>query len=529
MPCEPGTAGCVQRESGKWYEKVVLDDAQKINTPWKRVEEHHGVWATNPGYVRHEWTTQNLWPWRRTKVGFPVTDKDDTPESTLFTAAPYMLLQDGQASIWADSVAALTTPGWHTYDHTTGTLYVRPFDDKDPNNCEMETWYGGDQDYDKGILYLDGEGRAMFHGNMEYAGIVGCEFRMFLRVFEFQRRGYKRKEDREIQKHVRIEDNLFQHGWIHLLLDANTIYQEDDERIRVRFDDRSNWLVRNNVFYRPSREVFQVHGADHVFENNFVIDHVGPWAGPAACVSVLNARNMNNVQVRNNYIVGHGNTRYHASSIFMIEAAGRDSEHSKSGDYIYKGPTYENNLIANVTAGAAFVLGKGDLRMNDITIRNNVIATHLKGNTIQLSSPQQNLKIENNIFYNVSQVVGVYGKGSPMANPPLPSTIAIRNNIFMDNQSIIDLKVFEAPAESTIAIDHNWFANGEFEMGTDNITGEIQFVNPEAFDFRIRSGNAGEIHAEKIGPYHGDDPSAIATRWKQLFEQAPKALPVNSF
>jgi hypothetical protein len=525
MPCEAGTPGCVQRESGKWYEKVVFDDSQKITSAWRRVDGHDGVWATTPGYVRQEWTIQNLWPWRRTKVGFPVTDHDETPASTLFTVAPYMLLQDGQPTIWVDSLKNLTEAGLRTYDHATGTLYVKPLDNKDPNQSVMETWYGGEQEYDKGMLYLDGEGRGMFHGNMEYAGIVGCEFRMFVRLFEFQRRGYKREQDREIQRYVKMEDNSFQYGWVHFLLDANTIYEKDG--IRPHFEDRSNWLVRNNVFYRPSREVFQVHGADHVFENNVVIDHNGPWAGPAACVGMMNARNMNNLLVRHNYIVGHGNSSYHPGTVFMMEAAGRNSEHSKGGDYIYDGPDFENNFIADITAGDVFVLGKGDIRMRDITIRNNIIATNRNGTAIQIAAPQKNLKIENNIFCDQSSVISVYGKQSPMKNPPLPSSVSIRNNIFMNNRKLIDQRFFDTPEGSVIAIEHNWFSNRELATGTDIVKSDVEFVNPEKFDFRIKSTNPKDVYAAHIGPYGGDDPAALVTLWKKYFEKAPKSLPVK--
>lgn len=525
MPCEAGTPGCVQRESGKWYENVVFDDSQKIQTAWKRVEGHDGVWATNPGFVRHEWTTQNLWPWRRAKAGFPVTDHDETPATTLFTVAPYMLLQDGQPTVWVDFLADLTEPGHHTYDHSTGTLYVNPFGNKNPNESTIETWYGGDMEYEEGILYLDGEGRGMLHGNMEYAGIVGCEFRMFARLFEFQRRGYDREEDREIQRHVTIEDNLFQYGWMHFLLDANTIYEKDG--IRPRFEDRSNWLVKNNVFYRASREVFQVHGADHVFESNAVIDHNGPWAGPAACVSILNARNMDNLVVRNNYIVGQANSPYHAGSVFMMEVAGRDSQHSNGGDYLYDGPDYENNLIANVSWTAAFVLGKGDVRMRNITIRNNIIATNKHGVAIQISSPQQNLRIENNIFCDQSEVISVYGKGSPMKNPPLPSTVSIRNNIFMGNHALIDQRFFDTPGGSNIDIRHNWFDNDEFAVGTDIPKVDLTFVDPEKFDFRIKSKNAKDIYEQNIGPFNDDASLKMVARWKEFFEKQPKALPAK--
>lgn len=114
MPCPPGGPGCVQRQSGKWYEKVVFDDGQIIRSPWTKVEGHPGIWATKPGYTLREWTRQNLWPWRRN--GFRPADRDETPETTLFTVAPYMLLQDGQPTVWEDSHATLTQPGSHAYD-----------------------------------------------------------------------------------------------------------------------------------------------------------------------------------------------------------------------------------------------------------------------------------------------------------------------------------------------------------------------------------------------------------------------------
>jgi hypothetical protein len=444
--------------------------------------------------------------------------------TTLFTVGPYMLLQDGRPTIWEDSVGALTYAGSHTYNQATGLLYVRPFDNKDPNGAGIETWYGGPEIYEPDMKYLDGEGRAMFKGNMEYAAFEGCEFRMFVRMFEFQRRGYLRAEDREIQRYVRFADNLFQYGWIHLLLDANTIYEEDDERIRVNYEDRAHWLVTNNTFYRPSREVFQVHGAGHVFENNAVIDHLGPWAGPAACVGMLNARNMDSLVVRNNYIVGQSNSPSARGSIFMIEVAGRDSEHSRNGDYIYKGPTYENNLIAGVTKSPAFVLGKGDVRMRGITIRNNIIATNKEGPAIQISSPQKDLTIENNIFMDQSEVISVYGKGSPMQNPPLPSTISIRNNIFSANKSLFDRRLFDTPEGSNIAIGHNLFASTDTMVGTQVVKSPIVFANPGHFDFTITSKDADDILEQGFGPNTG---AASYSQWKELFEKIPAALPVD--
>src|SRR5690606_28266640 len=85
-------------------------------------------------------------------------------------------------------------------------------------------------------------------------------------------------------------------------LDGNTVNQVQKEVLLPRYDDRSHWTVRNNVYYRPSRECFQLHGDNHIFEFNDIIERNGPWAGPAACVSCVNTRNTRNAIIRNNYI-----------------------------------------------------------------------------------------------------------------------------------------------------------------------------------------------------------------------------------
>jgi hypothetical protein len=525
MPCVPGASGCIQRQSGKWYENVVFDDGQIIRSMWTPVERRRGVWATRPGYTLQEWTRQNLWPWRRVRVGFEPANRDKTPETTLFSVAPYMVLQDGRPTIWKDSLGALTQAGSRTYDDVTGTLYLFPFDDVNPNDHEIESWYGGKEVYEEGMLYLDGEGRALFRGNMEYAAIEGCEFNMFVRLFEFQRRGYDKSEEREVQRYVRIADNFFRYGWIHFLLDANTIYEEDDARVRVRFGDRSHWTVRDNLFYRPSREVFQVHGAGHIFENNVIIDHNGPWAGPAVCCSILNARNMDSLMVRNNVISGNGNNPYNPGTIFMLEVEGRESHHSRNGDYIYKGPTYENNLIANISAGTTFVLGKGNVRMRDITIRGNIMATNRKGATIQVSSPQKNLTIENNIFFDQSNVISVYGKGSPLKTPPLPTTIAIRNNVFMDNRALFDQRLFDGQEGSVVAIEHNAFSGSDGVVGVRGSHADLRFVDPAQFDFRFKSSDGKRLSGQGIGP-SDDRAKTPFARWRELSKTMPKALPV---
>jgi hypothetical protein len=523
MPSEPNAEGAVQRKSGKWYEHVIFDDAQVINTKWVQDSRYPGVWKTKPGYTNHEWIHTNLWPWTNT-VGYPLTREDSTPNTTSFTLGPYMLVQDNEPFIWMDSPKALISSGHHTYDHSTDTLYIYPFEGKDPNSCKIESWYGGPEYYEEGILYLDGEGRAMFKGNMEYAGITGCEFRMIARLFEFQRRGYEKEEEREIQCHVIIEDNVFEHGWTHFLLDANTIYVEDDNLIKPRFPDRSDWHVKNNVFFRPSREIFQVHGANHIFEYNEVIDHTGPWAGPAVCVGTTNPRNMKNYTVRNNYINGNGNTKY-SSGTFLVVEVGGGLHIDEKGDYI-NGPIFiENNLITNFTNGQFFLLGKGNVRLSNVTIRNNILGNSLGNNVISIGNPQKNLIVENNLFYQNKQVLTVSGSGNPMENPPLPSFVSFRNNMFVGNKALIDKRLFDSPPGSIITFDNNLFCNNsESAIGSNAMKVSVEFMDPENFDFRIKSSNADEIYKMKIGPYKSNDSIPEDMHWWVIYKNARKAL-----
>ena len=528
MPREPNAPGAVQRKSGNWYEKVVFDDAYIIDTPWEKVPGDKNIWKTSPGFTLLEWTHQNLWPWTRTEKGFPLTKNDDTPETTQFTVAPYMLMQDGEPTIWMDDIESITEPGMRTYDHQTGELFVFPYEDKNPNNSTWESWYGGPEDFEIGTLHLDGEGRALFDGNMEFAAIRGFEFYMFNKVFEFHRRKYDKESERVIQRNVLLEDNLFRYGWIHILLDGNTVNQKQKDIILPRYHDRFAWTARNNVFYRPSRECFQLHGDNHVFEYNDIIEHLGPWAGPAACVSAVNTRNTRNALIRNNYIVGHGNNRYRNGSVFMIEVGGpagdrAGSHKTEEGDYTFGGQTYENNLLVDIK-GPAMVLGKGGVRMRNITVRNNIFKKGNGAPAIQLSSAHMNLTIENNIFYDQQVAIALAGgKNYLEFYQSVPSVINITNNIFSQNQKTIDKQLFSPYSSSKLNIGNNLFyRNGQEEARDGVYRYDPMFRAPERLDFRPAPGVTimGEFNFP--GPYPVDGSFMLGLDWWNRSHQQDK-------
>jgi len=511
MPCTPDTPGAVQRKSGQWYERVLFDDAYRISTRWERLVGNPNIWVTKPGYHRAAWRKKS--PGNRWSYIYSVRfiEHAEKPKEDLFTLAPYMLLQDGEPLLWADRLEQMKGPGIRGYDQEEDRLYIWPRRNKNPNTCVIETWYGGPDDERKELRH--GEGRAFFNGNMKYACIRGIEFRMFIRLFEFSRRPYKHASEIVNQHHVRFEDNLCRYGWQHLILDGNIVNSKDPKVLGPLFKHRSHWHARNNVMFRPSKESFQVHGENHIFENNEIIEHGGPWAGPAAMVSSVNTRNMRNVTVRNNFILGQGTSPWRAGSVFMIETGGGHAD--ARGDYIYGTQTFENNLFALITKGTAIVAGKGGVRMHNVTIRNNVFMGNQGSEAIRIASPHTNLRIENNVFYDQRFPIAIVDnpREKRMVYETLPSSVRIRHNIFMNDRETIDRRFFAAPAGSDIIIDSNLFHRNQGPaVGTGVVQGDPRFRNPAAFDFGLKQGSAAIIDSAVLGP-HGpgkDVPSHLA-------------------
>ncbi len=512
MPAEPGANGAVPRRSGRWYERVVFDDGWRITTPWIPTPGRPGVWETRPGFHLNEWTPDKL-KWALAANRLP----EQVPGVHRFTLAPYMVLQDDRPTVWADGLEALRTPGDRWYDFVSGTLYLRPFDGRDPNACRLESWYGGPDK--NGHLLRDGEGRGLFDGNLEHAEIRGVEFRLLTRTFEFHRRGYAAEWERVRQRHVLFEDNEWRYCFIHLLLDANTVLPRGeptgDGLIPPAFADRAHWTVRHNLFFRPTKECFQVHGEGHVFEHNAIVEHGGPWAGPAARVGAVNCRNMPGAIIRHNFIWGHDQNQWDAGSVFMIEAQGR-SHADAQGDNLFGGQVYEHNVFAGINAGPVLVLGKGGVRMRGITVRYNVFAGTHRGDTIAIASPHQGLRIEHNLFFDQERPIAVARSGA-LREPARPSTIAVRHNVFVGNGSTINPWLLEAASGSEIEITGNHFHdNRGASLGSAASAGDPRFLAPAALDFRLAPDSPLRRLAPVPGPYAADgSPAGGAEWWRQ--------------
>jgi len=105
-----------------------------------------------------------------------------------------------------------------------------------------------------------------------------------------------------------------------------------------------------------------------------------------------------------------------------------------------------------------------------------------------LGSPQANLRIEDNIFYNAKNAISVLPNREVKFDAK-PSTITIRGNTFANNGTAIDPLLRRLAGNGLISIDANQFHNNEDSpAGTNATTGDPGFMNPAGLDFRRKDG-----------------------------------------
>jgi hypothetical protein len=210
----------------------------------------------------------------------------------------------------------------------------------------------------------------------------------------------------------------------------------------------------------------------------------------------------------------------------MMEV-GDGSHADEEGNYIFGGVTIENNLFRNLSGGTALVLGKGKVRMRNITVRGNVFDTNLAGSAIQISSPQENLVIDHNVFLHQKQAIAVYpvGTGNPMATPPLPSTISIRGNIFSHDGGTVDERLLDVPAGSQIRLSDNLF----FDAAPPTVSSGKVVAGPllrasDRLDYRPRAGSAAILPGADVGAYESSARADAGALWWEVMADAPRAI-----
>ena len=278
-----------------------------------------------------------------------------------------------------------------------------------------------------------------------------------------------------------------------------------------------------------------MHGPDHVFENNAIIEHGGPWAGPMAFASAVNTRNTTNAVIRGNFIHGQGNNKWNGSSVFMVELY--STHQGDSEECMYGGQAFENNMFANITRGTAIYLGRGGCIMKDIKITGNIFKTNLKGAAIRITTPHENLIIKNNIFYDQDKSIDVYAEKGKTGSfgvtslKTIPSNINISNNVFMNNRDTIDSLLFSEPQNNNVSISNNLFFRNIITPDHDSVLiGDPKFINAEELDFRTQFGSACIRENEHdIGVYDYGAPAVKSMEWWRILKESNGLLEPGMF
>lgn len=514
MPAEPNAPRAIQAPSGKWYEEVVIDDGYVLPKGiWKKYDEY--IWQAKPGYLNIHFDRAPHQAMSLKTPGFRWGGNSDN-----LAIGARIVLQDGEALLWkdpwpeynpltdpydpnpkVDPAAVLTEPGMRTYDQVTGTLYLWPYDNKDPNTAKMESWKGRTPDC---------RFRHLLHGDMVHTEIKGLQFRLIMHVFRdmWFNQKFIEADPKADYQHLKFEDNIFSYCWTQLF--------EAPHRHEVIKDvPRTDWQIRHNIFFRPSRECFQTWGDNHVFEYNWIIGHGGPWAGATAVVGALNLRHTRNARVRYNYIQHLGNRWYPGTAImFETDIEQRDAD----GNCRYtRGAIIEHNIFCDMNGGTAVHLGRGGGRMRDITIRNNIFAVnrgtarYSGSKAIVVTSPHMNLKIHNNVFYQFKDAVTVYDDRSKMNLEDMPGTISIRDNIFAEiSRKTIDPRLLKLPG---VTIDRNLFFEAGNSGGDNVIEANPLFTDPARFNFTLQPDSPAIREGNDLGVYEFGKPVPAQSQW----------------
>ncbi|HZH72575.1 MAG TPA: right-handed parallel beta-helix repeat-containing protein, partial [Mariniphaga sp.] len=218
----------------------------------------------------------------------------------------------------------------------------------------------------------------------------------------------------------------------------------------------------------------------------------------------------------NNLIYRHGTSKLARGSVFMIEV-GSGSHADSTGTYVFGGQTYENNLFVDVHS-PVMVLGKGGTRMRNITVRNNIFMNGYSDAAIRISSPHENLIIENNIFYNQNYAIEIPKYDDFVKSyRSLPSSISIRNNIFSNSKNVIDPDLLIPGEKSNLNINDNLFyQNGQSPVGDRSVIKNPGFRSPEQWDFRPQPPGSEKISYHYFGPYPADGSPSRGMDWWNL-------------
>jgi hypothetical protein len=538
MPAKPHSKGAVQRKSGKWYERVIFDDSSEIKSGWQKVESNSKIWKVKLPYkdvkyslemvgklVRQAYNQDSIFFKNGKQIRWGSINQYINP-------APFMMLQNGKPLKWSSTISGVKEPGTRYYDYQKHEIYIRPYQDIDPNTVVFETWNSHPNQRWH---------RTFIHGEMEYVNFEGFEFRLFHKIVqkgvtidpEYRKKYPKAwnqigsgNDEKNIKikkykyRYVTFEDIDYKYCMFHFFGEFKEI-EHRDKWTNVAF-----WTIRNCRFFYSPRELLQLICPDSVFEYNEVYEP-HPRYCPINYVSVCNIRRMPRLIIRRNLFFGNnlGEKDFkNKGGPFILWETRRHHRLAGSYDFYNEGAVIEDNFFLQTKIEPFIVMGRGGVRMRNITVRGNIFMDS-DTSGILLVDPHINLRIHNNIFYKCNtgiDAVDTFRKnigdrmiyfGNTKAFH-LKNTAKIYDNIFMECRTSMHKFIYHSTNPSDkIEVIRNLFYDSGRARGLDKIKGNPLFKSPDEFDFRLTAGSPAIIDHHDIGVYDFDSPIKDGTDW----------------
>lgn len=535
--CSANTPGCYLAGDGVWYESVIFDNGRVLNASWSTTATSNVYQATInfPAYTTTSaaWLTDQVTLAGTNTTGSSPLRVASDPINygfTSFAPGPYRLLQDDMPSKWYDydytltaaqNAARLTAEGTHTYNKDTKVLYVHLRGNKNPSTsgATIETWENED---------------AWMRCRCDYVDFRGLIVRLWLKLWPLVNNDTTSYQTNVTYQGMTFVDNLTMiqdPRGMRFTEFAGSVTQTGATTYALR----SAVSFQYSRFIRASREIFQFHGDNNVFQYNDVFDKTSQWSGGFDSFPGTNTRNNEASIIGENWFHGHIDS-YRTAVILNTETTAEHDNVTGDGNCQFNNQVFRGNLITEFQRSGPMVIGgvtnfDGHCALTNFDTTRNIFYNLNTSSNTDAIDIRSNLTggsdFSRNLFYEKSSGDTIeMPSGSRAAT--LTNDLIFDRNIFYNQDTVFNTRVCNATG---VTLTNNLF-NGNTSngcTGTGAVTSAPTFVDVDRFDFRPASaGSAQVITGNDIGPYNqGESVPTGMDFWTRRDALAPSVVGVK--